>query len=239
VGVGKEIVERLPATLSLAAGAVVLWMAVATALAVVAASRPRQLLDRMIGIGALLAISGPVFVFGYLLLFLFGSDIGKLPLLSAAGSYVPISQDPLAWLKSLVLPWLALSLPFIAVYARFTRAALIDVLQEDFIRTARAKGLSERRVLLRHGVRRAIVPIITLLGLDIGQLLGGVVFIEAVFNLPGIGTLAVAAVQGSDLPTIQGVVLAGTFFIVIANLAADLLYARLDPRINLRARKDW
>ena len=235
--VRDEILDRLPATLSLTAGAVLLWLALGVALGVLAAAHRREFVDRVIGIAALLAISGPVFVFGYLLLFLFGSDIGKLPLVGGAGSYTPITQDPGAWLDSLVLPWVALALPFTAVYARFTRAALIDVLDQDFIRAARAKGIRERRVLWRHGLRNALVPIVALLGLDIGQLLGGVVFIEAVFNLPGIGTLAVDAIHSSDLPTMQGVVLVSTFFVAIANLGADIAHAYLDPRIDLVSGK--
>jgi peptide/nickel transport system permease protein len=145
---------------------------------------------------------------------------------------VPFSEDPVKWLQSLVLPWLVLATTFAAVYARLLRGSLLDVLGEDYIRTARAKGLSERKVVLRHGVRSAITPVVTVLGLDIGILLGGAILTESVFNIPGIGRLAFDAITRGDLPIVQGTVLFGAFFIIIMNLIVDILYAFLDPRVR-------
>ena len=181
---------------------------------------------------ALVAISAPVYWLGLVALYLFSSDIGKFHLFKGAGSYVPISQDPSVWFQSLIMPWFVLAAAFAAFYARLLRANLIEVMSEDYIRTARAKGLPERRVILRHGVRSAITPIVTAAGLDVGILLGGAILTETVFNIPGVGRLAYEAIQNSDLPLIQGTVLIGAFFIVTANLIVDIAYAFLDPRVR-------
>ena len=160
---------------------------------------------------------------------------------SGSGTYVPLfsfspaafhAGDFTSWFGSLILPWLVLATAFSAFYARLLRGNLIEVMSEDYIRTARAKGLPERRVILRHGMRSAITPIVTVLGLDIGILLGGAILTESVFNIPGIGRLAYDAIQNSDLPMIQGTVLFGAFFIVVANLIVDIAYAFLDPRVR-------
>ena len=183
---------------------------------------------------ALVAISAPVYWLGLVALYLFSSDIGKFPVpfLKGAGSYVPFSQDPSIWFQSLLMPWFVLAAAFAALYARLLRANLIEVMSEDYIRTARAKGLRERRVILRHGVRSAITPIVTAAGLDIGILLGGAILTESVFNIPGIGRLAYDSIVNSDLPMIQGTVLIGAFFIILANLVVDILYAFIDPRVT-------
>ncbi len=184
---------------------------------------------------SLVAISAPVYWLGLVALYLFASDIGKFPVpfFHGAGSYVPFSQDPSLWFQSLLLPWFVLAAAFAALYARLLRANLIEVMSEDYIRTARAKGLSERRVVLRHGLRSAITPIVTAAGLDIGILLGGTILIETVFNIPG--RRATRVRLDPELPTcpmIQGTVLLGAFFIIIANLVVDILYAFLDPRVR-------
>ena len=148
------------------------------------------------------------------------------------GSYVPFSEDPVKWTESLILPWFVLATAFAAVYARLLRGSLLDVLNEDYIRTARAKGLRERSIVLKHGVRSAITPVVTVLGLDIGILLGGAILTESVFNIPGVGRLAFDAINRGDLPIVQGTVLFGAFFIIIMNLIVDILYAFLDPRVR-------
>jgi peptide/nickel transport system permease protein len=165
-------------------------------------------------------------------LYLFASDIGKIKIFPGQGAYVPLTQDPVKWFTSLLMPWFVLAASFAAIYARLLRANLIEAMSEDYIRTARAKGLSERRVILRHGLRAAITPIVTAAGLDIGVLLGGAILTETVFNIPGIGRLAFDSIVNSDLPMIQGTVLLGAFFILIANLIVDILYAFIDPRVR-------
>ncbi|MEA2397619.1 MAG: peptide/nickel transport system permease protein [Thermoleophilaceae bacterium] len=232
VPVKQEIFDRLPATISLTAGAAVLWLISGIAVGTISAIRRGTLIDRLAMGGALVAISAPVFWLGLVALYFFAQDIGKIHLFPGAGSYTPISEDPSKWFTSLILPWIVLAASFAAFYARLLRANLIDVMSEDYIRTARAKGLTERRVVLRHGIRSAITPIVTAAGLDIGILLGGAILTEAVFNIPGIGRLAYDSIRDSDLPMIQGTVLFGAFFIVLANLVVDVLYAFLDPRVR-------
>jgi peptide/nickel transport system permease protein len=232
VSVKTLIFDRLPATVSLTIGAAVVWLVAGIAIGTISAVRRRSLFDRAAMGGALVAISAPVFWLGLLSLFLFAKDIGKVHIFPGAGSYVPLSQDPTKWFTSLILPWLVLAASFAAIYARLLRANLIDVMSEDYIRTARAKGLPERRVVLRHGIRAAITPIVTAAGLDIGVLLGGAILTETVFNIPGIGRLAYDSILNGDLPMIQGTVLLGAFFIVMANLIVDVLYAFIDPRVR-------
>jgi peptide/nickel transport system permease protein len=231
--VGSLIADRLPATVSLAAGAVAIWLLVGVSVGIVSAVRRRSLLDRSAMGTALVFVSAPEYWLGLLALFLFASDIGKLPLFGGAGSYVPLSEDPSKWLASMVLPWLVLAASFAAIYARLLRGSLIEVLDEDYVRTARAKGLRERRVVMRHGVRGAIAPLVTVLGLDIGTLLGGALLIEVVFDIPGIGRLNYDAITHTDFPIVQGTVLLAALFIVVANILVDISYAYLDPRVRL------
>ena len=230
--VKDQIFDRLPASISLAIGAAVIWLLLGISIGVISAVRSRSALDRLTMGLALIAISAPVYWLGLVSLYLFSDDIGLLPLFMGAGSYVPFSEDPAIWFQSLLLPWTVLAAGFAALYARLLRANLIEVMSEDYIRTARAKGLSERRVVLRHGVRSAITPIVTALGLDLGILLGGTILVETVFNVPGVGRYAYDAIQNADLPVIQGTVLLGAFFIVMANLVVDIVYAFLDPRVR-------
>ena len=234
VDVLDQIRQNLPATLSLTIGGVVIWLFFGLSIGIISAVRHRTFLDRItIGL-SLVAISAPVYWLGLVALYLFAPDFGVLPLpfVGGQGSYVPFSDSPNKWFESLILPWFVLATTFAAVYARLLRGSLLDVLGEDYIRTARAKGLRERTVVLKHGVRSAITPVVTVLGLDIGILLGGAILTESVFNIPGIGRLAYDAIVRGDLPIIQGTVLFGAFFIVIMNLIVDILYAFLDPRVR-------
>jgi peptide/nickel transport system permease protein len=232
VSVKTQIFDRLPATLTLAFGGMLCWLAIGIPIGILAGRRHGTWIDKAAMGAALVAISAPVYWLGLVMLFLFANDIGKFPIFEGAGSYVPISEDPSQWFASLIMPWLVLAAAFTAVYARLLRGNLIETMSEDYIRTARAKGLRERRVVLRHGVRSAITPLVTAAGIDIGVLLGGAILTESVFNIPGIGRLAYDSIQNSDLPMIQGTVLIGAFFIILANLIVDVLYAVIDPRIR-------
>jgi peptide/nickel transport system permease protein len=226
------ILSRLPATISLTVGAVVIWLLAGLPIGMISAIKSRSVLDRATMGGALLAISAPVYWLGLVSLYLFANDIGVVHVFDGAGTYTGLTANPGRWFGSLLLPWMVLAASFAAFYARLLRSNLIETMSEDYIRTARAKGLSERRVILRHAVRSAITPIVTVLGLDIGTLLGGAILTETVFNIPGIGRLAYDGISNADLPVIQGTVLFGAFFIVIANLVVDIAYAYLDPRVR-------
>jgi peptide/nickel transport system permease protein len=230
--VREQITSRLPATISLTVGAVIVWLAIGLPVGIISAVKRRSLLDRAVMGSALLAISAPVYWLGLVALYLFSNDIGAFKIFPGAGSYVPISQNVGTWFTSLLLPWFVLAAAFAAFYARLLRSNLTEVLGEDYIRTARAKGVPERSVILRHGVRAAITPIVTILGLDIGILLGGAILTESVFNIPGIGRLAYDAIQHSDFAVIQGTVLFAAFFIIVANLIVDIAYAFIDPRVR-------
>jgi peptide/nickel transport system permease protein len=226
------ILNRLPATIFLVTGAVILWMAIAIPVGVISAVRQRSLLDRSTMITTLAFISAPVFWLGLLALYLFASDVGVIHIFPGIGSY---SEATTFWgkVESMLLPWMVLAAATAAIYARYVRSQMIDVMSEDYIRTARAKGLTEKRVIFRHAMRSALTPIVTLLGLDVGVLLAGnAILTETVFNIPGIGGETAKAISQSDLPLIQGIVLFGAFFIVIFNLVVDVLYAYLDPRVR-------
>ncbi|HEX7291825.1 MAG TPA: ABC transporter permease [Conexibacter sp.] len=230
--VGSLLVDRLPATISLTLGAAVLWMLVAVPLGVVSAVRRGTWVDKLTTAGALVGISAPIYWLGLVALYLFADDIGKWPLLPGAGSYLPLSDSPWTWFTSLILPWLVLASTFAAVYARLLRGNMIEVMGEDYVRTARAKGLSERRVVWRHGLRGAVTPLVTLAGLDVGLLLGGAVLVETVFGIPGIGRLNYEAIVHADYPVIQGTVLLAACFVIVANIVVDVAYAYLDPRVR-------
>ena len=226
------IAERLGATLSLMLGGAVIWLALGLPVGIVSALRRRSWLDRVSMGTALVFVSAPEYWLGLIALYLFAADIGQVKIFPGAGSYVGLTSDPWKWLTSLILPWLVLAAGSAAVYARLMRSSLTETMGEDYIRTARAKGLSERRVVLRHGVRAAINPILTILALDIATLLGGAILVEVVFNIPGIGLLAYTAIRHADLLVVQGTVLLGALFIVVANIVVDIAYAYLDPRVR-------
>jgi peptide/nickel transport system permease protein len=235
VSVKSQIFDRLPATGALAVGGMIIWLLVGIPIGIVAALNHGRWLDKAAMGTALVAISAPVYWLGLVSLYLFSKDLGKIPIFDGAGTYPSsgnIFNDPGQVIPSLILPCLVLAASFAAIYARFLRGNLIEVMSEDYIRTARAKGLRERRVVFRHGVRSAITPIVTILGLDLGILLGGAILTETVFNIPGVGRLAFDSIQKSDLPTVQGTVLMGAFFIILLNLVVDVVYAFLDPRVR-------
>jgi len=231
VDVRSQLLDRLPNTLLLVAGAVVVWLIIGLSVGMISAIKRGTFLDRFSMTFALICISAPVYWLGLVVLYLFSDDIGRFPLLPGSGSFQSAETIP-AKFESLIMPWFVLATAFAAIYARLFRGNLLEVMGEDYIRTARAKGLSERRVIFRHGVRAAITPIVTLLGLDIGILLGGAILTETVFNIPGIGRYAFNAINLSDLPVIQGTVLFGAFFIVMMSLIVDVLYAFIDPRVR-------
>jgi peptide/nickel transport system permease protein len=226
------ILDRLPATIWLVTGAAILWLAMGIPVGIISAIKRRSLLDRTTMVTSLAFISAPVFWLGLVALYLFAQDVGLIHIFPGIGSYASASS-PSAKFESMLLPWIVLAAASAAIYARYLRSSMIDVMSEDYIRTARAKGLPERRVIMHHGVRSAITPIVTLLGLDIGVLLAGnAILTETVFNIPGVGRLVYTAIQTSDLPVIQGVTLFGAFFIIIFNLIVDIAYAYLDPRVR-------
>lgn len=225
-----DLLDRIPVTLSLAAGAAVLWLVGGVATGVLSALRRGSVFDRGAMGVALAGVSLPIFFTGLLTLAIFSYGLG---ITAPGGSYTPIEENPLLWAYSLILPWITLAFLYAAGYARLTRAGMLDTMGEDFIRTARAKGLPERTVIVKHGLRSALTPILTIFGLDLGLLLGGAILTESTFSLPGIGKYSVDAVVNNDLPKVLGVVLVGSIFIIVANLVVDVLYAVVDPRVRL------
>jgi peptide/nickel transport system permease protein len=225
------IFDRLPNTIFLVIGAAIIWFVSGVGIGIVSAVRRGSFWDRLLMGGALVAISAPVYWMGLVCLYLFSNDIGVWHIFPGSGAY----QDAHGFLAkcwSLVMPWLVLSAAFAAIYARLLRSNLLETMGEDYIRTARAKGLGERRVVLRHGVRSAITPVVTVLGLDIGILMGGAILTETVFNIDGVGRLSYDAIQRGDLATIQGTTIVLAFAVAIMSLVVDILYAFLDPRVR-------
>lgn len=226
------IFDRISATVSLVLGGAVIWLVTGLSIGIISARRAGSALDRASMGGALVLLSAPEYWLGLIVLYLFAADIGQVRIFPGSGSYVGLTADPAKWLTSLILPWLVVAAGTAAVYARLIRGSLIETMGEDYIRTARAKGLSERRVVLRHGVRSAINPILTILGLDVGVLLGSSILVETVFNIPGIGRLNYDAITHADFPIVQGTVLFASLFIIVANILVDIAYAYLDPRVR-------
>jgi peptide/nickel transport system permease protein len=225
------IFDRLPNTIFLVLGAATIWFVSGVLIGIISATRRGTLWDRVLMGGALIAISAPVYWLGLVSLYLFSDDIGVWHVFPGAGSYQD-AQGFFAKAHTLILPWLVLAAAFAAIYARLLRSNLLETMSEDYIRTARAKGLSERRVVMRHGVRSAITPVLTVLGLDIGILMGGAILTETVFNIDGVGRLAFDAIQRGDLSTIQGTTLVLALAVAMMSLVVDILYAFLDPRVR-------
>ena len=229
--VWPDLVDRFPVTFSLAIGAAALWLIGGLAIGVLSALRRGTLFDRAAMMMALAGVSMPIFWTGLMALSFFSYKWGIFP---GGGSYVPFTESPVEWAYALVLPWITLAFLFSAQYARLTRAGMLETMNEDYIRTARAKGLQERDVVVRHGLRAALTPILTIFGLDFGLLIGGAVLTENVFSLNGLGKYAVIGISDQDMPKILGVTLVAAGFIVLSNLIVDLLYAVVDPRVRIQ-----
>ncbi|MGW2206153.1 ABC transporter permease [Streptomyces sp. NPDC001774] len=222
------LVDRIPVTVSMVIGAALLWLVMGVATGVLSALKRGTAVDRAAMITALAGVSLPIYFTAMLVMFLFRTQLGWLD-----AKYVPISESFGSWFGGLLLPWITLAFLYAAMYARLTRATMLEVLGEDYIRTARAKGLQERVVLGKHAMRSTMTPILTIFGMDLGALMGGAVLTETAFNLPGLGNAAFKAVSDRDLPLILAVTLITAAAVVIANLVVDLLYAVIDPRVRL------
>jgi peptide/nickel transport system permease protein len=230
LNVDEQILEGIPATFSLCIGAAVIWLFFGVLFGYLSAVRAGGALDRTLTVIALVGISLPVFWLAALLLYYLTFQIELFP----SGGYVPLTEDPLEWAYHLVLPWTTLAVLFIGFYSRVLRANMLDAMNEDYVRTARAKGLNERQVRLRHVLRNSLIPMVTLFGLDFAAVLGGgAILTEYVFNLNGVGQYAADAIAELDLPPIMGVTLFGAFFVVLFNTLVDIAYAYLDPRVRL------
>jgi peptide/nickel transport system permease protein len=226
--VWPQLISDAPVTLSLAIGASVLWLIGGVSIGVLSALRRGSFFDRLsMGI-ALAGVSLPVFFTGLMALELFSYKWSIFPNVH----YVGITSNPVQWARNLVLPWVTLAFLYAALYARLTRAGMLETMGEDYIRTARAKGLPERVVIVKHGLRAALTPIVTIFGLDLGLLLGGAILTETTFSMPGLGQFTILAIQNQDLPEIMGVVMIAALFIVVANMIVDILYAVIDPRVR-------
>jgi peptide/nickel transport system permease protein len=235
--VNEMIGEAVPVTAALVVGGAILWMMIAVPIGIISALRPRSLIDRGAMIFILIGISAPVVWIGLLLQYFIGFRLGWTPNAGYCDVFNPPEGascgGPADWTYHLILPWLTFAILFAASYARMIRANVMDTLGEDYVRTARAKGAPENVVIRRHVLRNALLPIVTMLGLDIGVALGGAIFTEAIFNLPGLGRLALNSVLNLDLPTMQGVVVFATLAIILFNVIVDVTYAMIDPRIRL------
>jgi peptide/nickel transport system permease protein len=229
VPVKEEIFRRLPVTITLAVGAAILWLAIGIPIGILSGIKRGSFWDRSAMVFALIGVSLPVFWLGQLLLYFFWF---KLEIAPSSGLEIGASMWDSVMQGKFILPWITLSVTSAAFYARMVRGNLIETMSEDYIRTARAKGLAERRVIFKHGLRGALTPVVTMLGLDLGALLGGAFITETLFGLPGIGQLAVISIGTNDFPMVMGVTVLGALFIAVANLVVDVVYAFLDPRVR-------
>jgi peptide/nickel transport system permease protein len=227
--VDERIVEGIPATFSLCIGAAVLWMFFGILFGYLSAVRAGGKLDKALTVVAVTGISIPVFWLAAILLNYLTYQLAIFP----SGDYVGLTENPLEWANHLILPWITLAIVYVGFYSRVLRSNMLDAMDEDYVRTARAKGLSERRVMTHHVLRNSLVPIVTLFGLDFGALLGGAILVEGVFNLNGIGQYAYESLLNLELPPIMAIVLFGAFFVVLFNTLVDIVYAYLDPRVKL------
>jgi peptide/nickel transport system permease protein len=229
INIDKRILEGVPATASLCIGAAIIWLTFGILFGYLSAIRAGGFTDRALTVLALVGISMPVFWLASILLYYFTYKIELFP----ASGYESLS-DPGAWLSHLILPWISLAILFAGFYSRVLRSSMLDVMSEDYVRTARAKGLSNRRVMMRHVLRNSLIPVITLFGLDFGALVGGATIVtESLFNIEGVGLFTAEALKQQDFPSIMAVTIFGAFFIVLFNSLVDVAYAYLDPRIRL------
>jgi peptide/nickel transport system permease protein len=227
--VDERILEGIPATFSLCLGAAVIWIFFGILFGYLSAVREGGLLDRMLTILAVSGISIPVFWLAAVLLNYLSYETGLFP----AQGYVEFVENPIDWAYHLVLPWLTLAIVYVGFYSRVLRSNMLDVMNEDYVRTAYAKGLGKRQVMTRHVLRNSLIPIVTIFGLDVGVLLGGAIVVEAIFSLDGVGQYAYEALKNFDLPPVMAIVLFGAFFVVLFNAIVDIATAYLDPRVKL------
>jgi peptide/nickel transport system permease protein len=227
------LTQALPATVSVVIGGVLLWLIVGLGTGILSATRARSLFDRAATVGVLAGVSAPTFVVGELLIIAVYVQLNSRGISFIQTGYTPISQSVPGWLGCMILPWITLAIVQAAVYTRLSRGALLDTLGEDYIRTARSKGITERRVLYRHAVRSAMTPVVSQLGIDVGALLGGVIVVEQVFGLQGLGQQTVTAISQGDGQLVIGFVILAALFVVVANLIVDISYALLDPRVRI------
>jgi len=233
VPVKTILAQDLPITASVVIGGLVLWLAVGLTVGVISATKARSTFDRVSTVGVLAGISMPTFVLGELLILAVFVPLNQHGFHWIQTGYSGLSKGFVPWVGHMILPWITLATVQAAVYTRLSRGSLLDTLGEDYIRTARAKGLTERRVIMRHGLRAALTPVVSQLGIDVGALLGGVIVVEQVFSLPGLGYDSVNAIATGNLPVIIGFVIVAAAFVVIANIVVDLAYAGLDPRVRI------
>jgi peptide/nickel transport system permease protein len=230
LNVDEQILEGVPTTLSLCIGAAVIWMFFGILFGYLSAVKEGKFTDRLLTVISLAGISMPVFWLGAVLLYYLTFKLELFP----GGGYVPLTEEPLEWAEHLVLPWITMAAVSIGFYSRVLRSNMLDAMNEDYVRTARAKGLSERQVRIRHVLRNSLIPIVTLFGLDFGAAIGGsTIFVEYIFSLHGVGQYAAESTLKLELPPIMAVTLFGAFFIVLFNTLVDIAYAKLDPRVRL------
>jgi peptide/nickel transport system permease protein len=230
--VTDELVERMPATLSVALGGAFLYLLLGVPIGVAAARRRGSVADKALVSSFLFLSSIPYYLFA-LLLWLYFTVIFEVPFISDTGYFSPITYGPAKWFSGLLLAWIALGIFGCTQYTRYTRGAMIDALSEDYIRTAKAKGLATRKVVYRHGLRAALVPIVTIFGIDFGTLLAGTIFTERIFDIQGIGWWGLEAVYGKDLPVVAATALFGAVMLIVSNIIVDVVYSVLDPRVRL------
>jgi peptide/nickel transport system permease protein len=233
--VNKTVLNAAPVTASLVFGGAILWLTLSLPIGILSALRPRSLLDRTAMVFVLIGISAPPFWIGLILAYVVGFRLGWTPITGYC-DFVNPSTDcggPVQWAYHMLLPWVSFAILFAALYVRMIRANVMEASKEDYVRTARAKGAPESQVIRSHILRNALLPVVTILGMDIGVALGGAIFTETVFSLPGLGQTALTSIATFDLPTVQGIVVFATLCIITANLIVDVMYSVIDPRIRL------